>query len=76
MTMVSWKDSVHYCCTAKMGRKLLPDMYHKLNELCEYYGIGLDHHQADSDSHACAEILLRYFRDGADEKMFIRTYKF
>ena len=25
---------------------------------------------------ACAEILLRYFRDGADEKMFIRTYKF
>ena len=61
---ISWKDSVHYCCMAKMGRLLLPDMHHKLNELCDYYGIGLDHHQADSDSHACAEILLRYFRDG------------
>jgi len=73
---ITWKDSVHYCCTAKMGRALLPDMHHKLNELCDYYGIDLEHHQADSDSRACAEILLRYFRDGADEKMFIRTYKF
>ena len=72
---ISWKSSVCYCCTAKMGRALLPDMHHKLNELCDYYGIYLDHHKADSDSHACAEILLRYFQDGADEKMFIRTYE-
>ena len=48
---------------------LLPDMHHRLNELSDYYGIWLEHHKADSDSRACAEIMLRYFRDGADEKM-------
>ena len=42
--------------------------------LCDYYGIGLDHHRADSDSHACAEILLRYIRGGAEPEKFIRTY--
>ena len=71
---IPWKESVRYCCTARMGRVLLPDMRHRLNDLCDYYGIALDHHQADSDSHACAEILLRYFHSG-DERKFIRTYK-
>ena len=42
-----------------MGKKQLPDMSHKLNVMCDHYGIELDHHQADSDSHACAEILLK-----------------
>ena len=72
---IEWKDSVRYCCTARMGRVLLPGMGHRLDELCEYYGIALDHHQADSDSRACAEILLRYFASGADERRFIRTYR-
>ena len=72
---ITWKDSVRYCCTVKMGQQLLPDMKHRLNDLCDYYGIALSHHQADSDSHACAEILLRYFLSGADERSFIRTYR-
>ena len=72
---IRWKDSVRYCCTVKMGQQLLPDMKHRLNDLCDYYGIALNHHQADSDSHACAEILLRYFLAGADERKFIRTYR-
>ena len=72
---IPWKGSVRYCCTARMGRVLLPDMQHRLNDMCDYYGIELDHHQADSDSHACAEILLRYFASGADERKFIRTYR-
>ena len=72
---IDWKPTVRYCCTARMGRVLLPGMKHNLNVLCDYYGIPLDHHQADSDSRACAEILLRYLRDGAEEKQFIRTYR-
>ena len=72
---ILWKESVSYCCTARMGRVLLPDMRHRLNDLCECYGIALDHHKADSDSHACAEILLQYFLSGAGERKFIRTYK-
>jgi DNA polymerase-3 subunit epsilon len=50
-------------------------MSHKLNVMCDYYGISLDHHQAASDSRACAEILLRYHNSGADINSFIRTYK-
>ena len=65
-----------YACTVLIGRKHLPDMKHNLNVMCDYYGIPLNHHKADSDSHACAEILLRYFADGVDEKSIIRTYTF
>ena len=32
--------------------------------------------KADSDSRACAELLLRYFAAGAEEKDHIRTYRF
>lgn len=73
---ITWKKYVKYCCTARMGRQLLPNMRHRLNDMCDYYGIELNHHQADSDSHACAEILLHYFRDGANERDYIRTYRF
>ncbi len=69
---IEWKPYVRYICTVQMGRRILPGMSHKLNALCEYYGICLDHHKADSDSRACADILLRYLDGGADIKQFIR----
>ena len=72
---IQWKPSAPYLCTVQMGRRLLPDMSHGLDAMCEYYGICLDHHKADSDSRACAEILLRYLEGGADVKPFIRNYK-
>lgn len=72
---IPWKSTVRYCCTVQMGRRLMPGISHKLNDLCDHYGIALDHHQADSDSRACAEILLRYFAAGAEEGDFIRTYR-
>jgi DNA polymerase-3 subunit epsilon len=50
-------------------------MSHSLNVMCDHYGIELDHHKADSDSRACAEILLRYMESGADVDSFIRTYR-
>lgn len=73
---IDWKPYVRYMCTVQMGRRLLPGISHKLNVLCDHYGISLNHHQADSDSRACAEILLRYFESGADAKNHIRTYSF
>ena len=73
---IAWKPSAKYCCTARIGRAMLPDMHHRLNDLCDYYGICLDHHKADSDSHACAEIFLRYMEAGMQEKDHIRTYRF
>ncbi len=71
---IEWKPYVRYLCTVTMGRSLLPGMSHKLNDLCCYYGIELEHHYAASDSHACAEILLRYLESGADANRYIRTF--
>ena len=51
----------------------MPGMSHKLNDLCDYFEIGLNHHHAASDSHACAEILIRYLENGTDIRQFIRT---
>ena len=73
---IAWKESVPYLCTVQIGRRMLPGMSRKLNVLCDYYGIPLDHHQADSDSRACAQILLRYIESGIDVKSHIKTFHF
>ena len=70
---IEWRPYVRYLCTVQMGRRLLPGMRHGLDALCEYYGICLNHHHAESDSRACAEILLRYLQSGAEVRQFIRT---
>lgn len=45
--------------TLKTSRHFYPDLpNHKLNTIAEHLGIELNHHQADSDSYACALILL------------------
>ena len=72
---IEWKPAAKYLCTVKIGRACLPGMSHQLDVMCEHYGIALDHHQAASDSRACAEILLRYIDAGYDVNSFIRTYK-
>lgn len=64
-----------YLCTVTMGRKcypLLPN--HKLDTLCRCRGIELDHHRAESDSCACASLLLDYLAHGLQPELFIRTY--
>ena len=73
---IAWKPYVRYLCTVQMGKRVLPGMSHKLNDLCAHYGICLDHHRAASDSRACAEILLRYLEGGAEVRQHIRTYSF
>ena len=73
---IAWKARASYLCTVQMGRRLLPEMGHELDALCEYYGINLDHHRAESDSRACAQILLRYLERGENIQRHIRTYSF
>ena len=72
---IEWRPSARAICTVIMGRSLLPGISHKLNDLCEYYGICLQHHRADSVSRACARILLRYMEAGADPERYVRTYR-
>ena len=70
-----WHPRVPYVCTCQMGRRLLPGLpNHRLNTLCDYLRVELDHHNAGSDSRACGEILLHYLRSGANLKPFLRTY--
>ncbi|MBO4914973.1 MAG: 3'-5' exonuclease [Oscillospiraceae bacterium] len=72
---ILWRSTARYACTCQMGRRLLPTLpNHKLNTLCDYLGLELDHHHAGSDSGACAEILLHYLDNGADIRPYIRTY--
>ena len=74
---IDWKPYAHYLCTVQVGRRHLPNLpHHRLNDMCDYYNISLDHHHAGSDSHACAEILLNYAKEGAQLDGFIRTFKF
>lgn len=72
---IAWKPYAKAICTVLMGRSLLPGISHRLNDMCDYYGICLNHHQADSDSRAAAEILLRYLEGGAVPEKYIRTYR-
>lgn len=71
---IFWRERVRFICTVQTGRRLLPNMSHKLNVMCDYYGIPLDHHHAASDSRACAQILLKYMEQGAELRNYIRTY--
>ena len=71
---IPWRPRVKGRCTVLMGRRLMPGVSHRLGDLCAYYGIDLDHHRADSDSQACARILLRYIESGAEPERYVRTY--
>jgi len=71
---IEWQKKAQYLCTVQIGRRLLPEISHRLNALCDYYGIALNHHHAGSDSLACAEILLKYIESNADIDRFIKTY--
>ena len=74
---IPWKPWVSYVCTCRMGRFCYPNLpNHKLNTLCMHLGIALDHHQAGSDSNACAQLLLNYLHCGIHIGQFIRRYSF
>ena len=68
-------DTLRYICTCRAGRRLYPALpNHKLNTMCDYLGIALDHHEAGSDSRACALLLKNYLDRGMEPERFIRNY--
>lgn len=72
---IRWKPQADYACTCQIGRRCYPNLpNHRLNTMCAYLGIQLDHHQAGSDSRACAELLLDYLDRGFEVERFRRTY--
>lgn len=52
--------SFKYTDTCTMAREFLPRLInHKLNTLCDYFDIKLDHHRADSDAAAALELFFK-----------------
>lgn len=74
---IEWHPFTYYACTCDMGRGCYPDLAnHKLNTLCDYLSIDLSHHNAGSDSVACAKLLLNYIAQGTNVDAYIRNYNF
>lgn len=72
---LKWKKTVEYACTVRMGQACFPELpSHRLNTLCEYLGIPLNHHEAGSDSRACAMLLLCYQEKGLQIERFHRKF--
>lgn len=50
-------------CTCRLARKLVKGLpNYKLNTLCEYFGIELNHHEALSDARGAAKIMMELNR--------------
>lgn len=74
---IEWKPLADYACTCRMSRACFPSLEnHRLNTVCKYLDISLSHHQALSDSRACAEIFCACREKGIDVDRFRRTYDF
>lgn len=50
---------IPFRCTVQISRRLWNIRPTKLNNVCDYFGIPLKHHNAASDTEACAEIMIR-----------------
>lgn len=59
----------NWLCTVQLARRSWPGLYnHKLSTVCEHIGFNLNHHDAGSDSEACAHILraAQYFQQPSE----------
>ena len=71
---IPWKSTVEYVCTCQIGRRLLPSApNHRLDTLAEMLDLPLQHHNALSDTKACAG-LLQYYLGQADLTCLSRTF--
>lgn len=65
--------SLPFACTVKGSRLKLHLPHHRLNDVCAYLGLELDHHNAASDALAAAKIYL-YLRSRGmtDDEMMLK----
>lgn len=62
-----------FVCTVKGSRRRLRLPHHRLNDVCAYLGLELDHHNAASDALAAANIYLHLRSLGmSDEEMLLK----
>lgn len=66
---------VRYIDTLTMSRAMVKRAVdHRLSTLCEMFRIPLDHHNAGSDSEACAQLLCLLEQRGAKLEHYIKQY--
>ena len=66
---------INYVCTMKLSKAMNAGVHdYKLSTLCDYFGIHLNHHNAASDSEACATILCNYMKMGVDTRQHTNSY--
>lgn len=71
---IEWKPRCDYVCTCQMGRRLMPEApNHRLDTLAALRKLPLQHHNALSDTRACAG-LLQYYRSLTELGPFRRCY--
>ena len=52
--------NAHYFCSCVLSRKALPQLVnHRLSTVCAHFNVPLQHHDADSDAHGAAQIVLQ-----------------
>lgn len=66
---------IRYIDTLEIAREVFPGLNHYgLDSLCTALGIPLHHHQADSDSRACALLLVHFLNQGVNIAPYIHTF--
>lgn len=69
-------DPPTYIDTVRMAKAALPELVrHRLNDVCEALSLELEHHRADSDCAACAEIFLHCVRSDVEPEDFERVFR-
>ncbi len=51
-------------CTMQISRNFWGFEYYSLEDVCDYFGIPLNHHEALSDALACAKIMIKTLKRG------------
>lgn len=65
---------LRYMDTMVLAPEFWPDLPdRKLDSVCSYLGISLDHHNAGSDAAATAEIVLKMLSSGLTDKQALKT---
>ena len=68
---------IYYTDTLTIARSMIKETSnHQLPTLCEWFGIPLEHHNAGSDSRACASLLCSLIKKGAELDRYIKAYEF
>lgn len=58
------ENPFNYICTLQISRDAFPNLpHHGLADMCKYYDIELKHHNAESDSYACANLVCKMIAD-------------